>query len=138
MAKQTDIFRKSTSKLRALLPSSAHPGHITTNIVYSMEFRLLRICSTEEYFEKRLIELKSDFLLPRNYHPKVVDSQFKRVKNLPGENYCEKRKLALVKKEKVKTKKIELLHPWISTLCFQKSVMSLLNITKECYSRNQS
>ena len=32
----TDLFRKDTAKQRALLPSSAHPGHITPNIVYSM------------------------------------------------------------------------------------------------------
>ena len=54
----TDLFRKPTSKPTALLPSSAHPGHITHNIVYSMAFRLLRICSTEDSFEKRLEALK--------------------------------------------------------------------------------
>ena len=43
----TDLYRKDTAKPRALLPSSAHPGHITSNIVYSMGFRLMRICSTE-------------------------------------------------------------------------------------------
>ena len=44
----TDLFRKETDKPTALLPSSAHPGHITSNIVYSMAFRILRICSEEE------------------------------------------------------------------------------------------
>ena len=51
---RTDLYRKETSKPTALLPSSAHPGHISSNIVYSMAFRLLRICSEEEDFEKRL------------------------------------------------------------------------------------
>ena len=51
----TDLFRKETSKPTALLPSSAHPGHIIHNIVYSMAFRLVRICSSEEI-------LKRDFL----------------------------------------------------------------------------
>ena len=46
----TDLYRKDTAKPRALLPSSAHPGHITSNIVYSMAFRLIRICSIEENF----------------------------------------------------------------------------------------
>ena len=32
---QTDLFRKETSKPTALLPSSAHPGHIISNIIYS-------------------------------------------------------------------------------------------------------
>ena len=79
----TDLFRKDTAKPRALLPSSAHPGHVTHNIVYSMAFRLLRICSSEDNFEICLQELKSDFLIPRNYHPKVVESQFSRIRNLP-------------------------------------------------------
>ena len=30
---KTDLFRKKPSKPQALLPSSAHPGHITPNIV---------------------------------------------------------------------------------------------------------
>ena len=103
----TDLYRKETSKPNALLPSSAHPGHIFSNIVYSMAFRLMRICSEEDIFEKRLMELKNDFLLPRNYHSKIIDSQFKRVRNLPGENYKERRKLALEKKEKKKEEKTD-------------------------------
>ena len=94
----TDLYRKPTDKPRALLPSSAHPNHITTNIVYSMAFRLLRICDSEELFEKRLTELKKDFLMPRNYSSKVVEKQFERIRNLPGSNYSEKRTLALQKK----------------------------------------
>jgi hypothetical protein len=52
----TELYRKEMNKPTALLPSSSHPGHITTNIVYSLWFRLLRICSTEERFEFRLEE----------------------------------------------------------------------------------
>ena len=72
----TDLFQKETSKPRALLPSSSHPGHISKNIIYSMGFRLLRICSDENIFEKRLAELKNNFLIPRNYTPKLIDSEF--------------------------------------------------------------
>ena len=32
---ETDLFRKETAKSTALLPSSAHPNHIPTNIIYS-------------------------------------------------------------------------------------------------------
>ena len=35
----TDLYRKETDKPTALLPSSAHPGHIAKNIVYSMGFQ---------------------------------------------------------------------------------------------------
>ena len=96
----TDLFRQDTAKPRALLPSSAHPGHITPNIIYSMAFRLIRICSTEEKCEERLTELKNDFLIPQKYNPKVIDSQFKRIRNLPGMDYIERRKKTLEKKER--------------------------------------
>ena len=89
---ETDLYRKTTAKPTALLPSSAYPNHIPSNIVFSMGFRLLRICSTEDKFELRLKELKEDFLIPRNYTPKIINSQFKRVRNLPGDTYKEKRK----------------------------------------------
>ena len=64
-----------------------------------MAFRLLRICSSEERFEARLKELKTEFLIPRNYNSKNVEAQFTRVRNLPGENYVEKRKNSLEKKK---------------------------------------
>ena len=96
----TDLFRKETDKPRALLPSSSHPNHITSNIIFSMGFRLLRICSNEELFKFRLDELKNNFLIPRKYHPKIIDAQFKRVKDLPGDNFDEKRQNSLKKKEK--------------------------------------
>ena len=95
---RTDLYRKPTDKPRALLPSSAHPNHIPTNIIYSMAFRLLRICDEENIFEERLAELKNNFLLPRSYKSRIIENQFKRVKELPGENYAQRRKLALQKK----------------------------------------
>ena len=65
-----------------------------------MTFRLLKICSTEEKFESRLEELKENFLIPRQYHAKVVDAQFNRIRNLPGNDFIERRLKALEKKEK--------------------------------------
>ena len=57
----------------SLLPSSAHPGHIVPNIVYSMGFRFLRICSSGSMLEKRLKELKEEFLVPRGYNPQLFN-----------------------------------------------------------------
>ena len=62
-----------------------------------MAFRLLRICDNEQLFEERLSELKNNFLIPRNYTSKLINNQFKRVRELPGANYTERRKLALEK-----------------------------------------
>ena len=64
-----------------------------------MAFRLLRICSEENIFEARLEELKNDFLIPRNYHPKIIDAEYKKVRNLPGNSFFEKRMKSLEKKK---------------------------------------
>ena len=60
---------------------------------------MLRICSNENVFENRLEELKNNFLIPRNYHSKVIDNEFKKIRNLPGGNFIERRKKALEKKK---------------------------------------
>ena len=78
---QTDLYKKSTSRVQYLLPSSCHPGHITKNIPYSLAYILLRICSDAEMFQKRLEELRRD-LLSRNYKPRIVDDAFKRVSQI--------------------------------------------------------
>ena len=64
-----------------------------------MAFRLLRICDNEDTFEERLSELKTHFLIPRNYSSKLIDLQFQKVRNLPGNNFTDRRKLALVKRQ---------------------------------------
>ena len=84
MAKSELIY---IGKTLILLPTSAHPNHIPSNIIYSMAFRLLRICDNEELFEERLSELKNDFLIPRNHNSKLNNNQFDRVRKLPG-NTC--------------------------------------------------
>lgn len=67
-----------------------------------MAFRLLRICDSEELFEKRLDELKKNFLMPRGYKNSLINAQFDRIKKLPGEDYDERRKLALEKRPRKK------------------------------------
>ena len=74
------------------MPSSAHPVHITPNIVYSMGFRLLRICSSEEKFKSRLQQLKTEFLMPRNYNLSLIESEFDRVRD---DDFSKKRRGAL-------------------------------------------
>ena len=63
-----------------------------------MAFRMLRICSKENIFEQRLEELKNDFLIPRNYHPNIIEAEFKKIRNLPGADFMDRRKNSLVKK----------------------------------------
>ena len=65
-----------------------------------MVFRLLRICSSEASFELRQKELKESFLLPRGYKGKIIDEAFRKIDELPGQTFTERRQEALKKKEK--------------------------------------
>ena len=42
---ETDLFKKSSTKVQYLMPQSCHPATIHKNIPYSLGYRLLRICS---------------------------------------------------------------------------------------------
>ena len=76
---KTDLFVKSNSVCQYLLPSSCHPAHISKNIPYSLAYRLRRICSQDGDFEYRLEQLKRN-LISRQYHPKIIDEAFEKVR----------------------------------------------------------
>ena len=71
--------KKENSRIQYLLPSSCHPGHVTKNIPYSLAYRLLRICSDQNTFKKRLEELRQNLLL-RSYNPKIIQDAFDKIK----------------------------------------------------------
>ena len=58
----TDLYKKETAVVQYLLPSSCHASHQWQNTIFSLAYRLRRICSTDESFEIRLEELKSDLM----------------------------------------------------------------------------
>ena len=78
---ETDLYTKETARIQYLLPSSSHPAHITKNIPYSLGYRLLRICSDNNVFLKRLDELKQD-LISRNYHTKIINEAFHKLRKI--------------------------------------------------------
>merc|ERR1712001_561247 len=86
--------------------SSCHPGHITNNIPFSLSCRLLRICSNPPDFAKRLEELRQD-LLSRNYHPKIIDDAFEKIKKIKRIDALEK----VPKNKERKTPLITTYHP---------------------------
>jgi hypothetical protein len=47
-----------------------------------------------------LKELNNDFVKPRNYKPSMIEAQFKRITALPGDNFIEKKREALIKVER--------------------------------------
>ena len=86
---QTDLYVKKCYRVNYLLSSSCHPGHITKNIPYSLVYRLKRICSRQEYFVKRLAELKEN-LIERKYTIKVIESAIARVNLISRDKALEK------------------------------------------------
>ena len=81
---QSDLFVKDCAKITYLLPSSCHAGHVSKNIPYSLGYRLKRICSVPETFQRRLAELKTN-LLARRYKERVIDDAFKRLGGISRE-----------------------------------------------------
>ena len=77
----TDLYRKPTDRCQYLLPSSCHPSHIVKNIPFNLAYRILRICSEEEDFNKRLGELK-ELLISREYREKCVDDAIAKVQKI--------------------------------------------------------
>ena len=73
----TDLFVKETDTHQFLHFSSCHPYHTKKGIPYSQAVRLRRICSTEEFFQKRVSNLKS-WLLARGYDEHLVNAQVER------------------------------------------------------------
>lgn len=98
---KTDLYRKDNLKISYLMPSSAHPSHITDNIPYSLAYRLKRICSSDELFEKRLKELTED-LLCRGYKLRSLQDSFAKVRRISRERALERVSKERVKEERVR------------------------------------
>ena len=62
-----------------------------------MAFRLLRIVSSPEMFQQRLSELKTDYLIPRDYKSKVIEDVFEKVRKITREEALAKKKWPLLR-----------------------------------------
>ena len=77
----TDLFVKDTDTHQFLHFSSCHPFHTKKGIPYSQAVRMRRICSRDEFFEKRSSDLRN-WLYSRGYEKKLVDTQIDRAASL--------------------------------------------------------
>ena len=68
----SDLYRKPSDRNKYLLPSSAHPSHVTKSTPYSLALRIVRNCSEPEARDMRLEELK-EMLLARNYKLNIIN-----------------------------------------------------------------
>ena len=84
-----DLYIKPTDRNQYLLTSSCHPAHVTTNIPFSLALRIVRICSTPETRDLRLLEMK-ELLLARGYKAGVVNGAIEQARKIPREEAIKK------------------------------------------------
>jgi hypothetical protein len=93
---ETDLYRKETDRNQYLLTSSCHPAQTCANIPFSLGLRIVRICSSIEQRDERLLELK-EMLSSRGYSDRMIKSAIERARHIP-------RDIALKKVSKNKAK----------------------------------
>ena len=86
---ETDLYVKPTDSQQYLLLSSCHPFYCKKGISYSQALRLNRICSNNEFFDKRCNDLEKH-LLERGYSEKMVRKEILRVRAIPRDALLEK------------------------------------------------
>ena len=74
----TTVHYKPTDSHSYLLYSSSHPKHTLNAIPFSQFLRLRRLCSDDNDFSNKCMEMRS-FFLNRNYPPHVVDQALRKV-----------------------------------------------------------
>ena len=80
-----DVYTKPTDTHQYLLPSSCHPKHCSKNIPYSQALRIRKICSNENTFNERTMEL-SKHLQTRGYRNEPVSLAISKARDIPRED----------------------------------------------------
>ena len=75
------LFTKPTDTHQLLHHSSCHPGYTKRGIPYSRALRIRRICSEDQFFDKRVGELRG-WLFNMGYKEGEVDQQIDKVRSL--------------------------------------------------------
>ena len=77
----TDLYVKPTDKHQYLLNPS-HPSHTKKSIPFSIALRLRRICSKDDFFNKRLNALTTH-LINRGYKHCLSQQEINKVRFIP-------------------------------------------------------
>ena len=86
---ETDLYVKPTDSHQYLLSSSCHPFYCKKSIPYSQALTLNRICSNNEFFDKRCNDLEK-YLLVRGYSEKMVRKEILRARAIPRDALLDK------------------------------------------------
>ena len=84
-----DIHSKLTNSFMYVLPTTCYPRKSINNIPHGTALRLRRICDSDEKFKHRSKEYKN-YLIARDYHPGLVDKQFRKVEMTSRDNASKK------------------------------------------------
>ena len=85
---ETDLYVKPTDSHQYLLSSSCYPFYCKRSIPYSQALRLNRICSSNEFFDKRRNDLEK-YLLEKGYSEKMVRKEILRARAIPRDALLE-------------------------------------------------
>ena len=78
----TSVFYKPTDSHSYLLFSSSHPNHTKRSIPFSQFLRLRRICSEDEDFQTKSLEMRN-FFVQRGYPTFLLDTAFSKASSIP-------------------------------------------------------
>ena len=81
----TSVFYKPTDSHSYLLFSSSHPNHTKRSIPFSQFLRLRRICSEDEDFQTKSLEMRN-FFVQRGYPTSLLDTAFSKASSIPRSN----------------------------------------------------
>ena len=76
------MFYKPTDSHSYLLYSSSHPNHTKRSIPFSQFLRLRRLCSEDEDFHTKSLEMR-DFFVQRGYPTSLLDTAFSKASQIP-------------------------------------------------------
>ncbi len=78
----TSVFYKPTDSHSYLLYSSSHPNHTKRSISFSQFLRLHHLCSEDEDFHAKSLEMR-DFFVQCGYPTSLLDTAFSKASQIP-------------------------------------------------------
>ena len=78
----TSVFYKPTDPHSYLLYSSSHPNHTKQPIPFSQFLRLRRLCSEDEDFQSKSLEMR-EFFVQRGYPTSLLNTAFSKASQIP-------------------------------------------------------
>ena len=107
-----DVHSKPTNSFKYVLPTTCYPRKCINNIPHGIALPLRKIRDSDEKFKDRSEEYKN-YLVARDYHPGLVDKQFRKVVMTSRHNA---RKKNIKRREESKVKFITTFNPALPSI----------------------